>query len=426
MKKLLLLTATALFAVQSGFAQTPNRKCATVEVRERSIARDPSIIKRIEEIEAFTQQYVQSNQNRDKRSAGTIITIPVVVHVIHNGEAVGTGANISDAQVLSQITALNEDFRLLNPDSLDDNHPFWPYTADTEIEFCMAKQDENGLPTTGIMRYIGAKTAWEADEFDAVVKPQTIWNRHKYLNMWTTEFTGVDETTLGYAISPAYATDSDDGLVMAYDKFGTVGNVTAPFDLGRTVTHEVGHWLNLEHIWGDDVCGDDLVADTEIAEQDNYGCSTFPHNANSTCGSGADGEMYMNYMDYSDDACLVMFTYGQSLRMQATLNGPRSSLLTSKGCQTSTVSIAEENISASINVFPNPAKEKLEITLPSNMENINISVKNYSGQTVMQKTNIEKGLNHYSIDVSSLPNGFYLLQIGNTKGSSIKKFTIIR
>ena len=154
------------------------------------------------------------------------------------------------------------------------------------------------------------------------------WNTNDYLNIWVCNLAS---GLLGFATFPG-GNASLDGVVCDYAYFGNIGTATPPYNLGRTATHEVGHWLNLYHIWGDSYCGNDYVSDTPEHEESNYGCPSFPHSSN--CSStGSSGEMFMNYMDYTNDACMYMFTNGQKNRMRATLNTTRSSLLNSQACQ---------------------------------------------------------------------------------------------
>lgn len=420
-----------LLLIIGGLSVNAQEKCGTIKILNEKIAKDPSVHHRMEQIEQFTQQYISNRKLENIQSA--IITIPVVVHVIHNGEAVGTGANISDLQILSQIEALNEDFRLQNFDSLQPSHPFWAYTADTEIEFCFAEQDEFGNPTTGIERIDGGQADWDPTDIDDILKPATIWDRDLYLNIWTVKYDAANSTLLGYAQFPGGA-DSTDGVVCRYDAFGYTGNVTPPNDLGRTMTHEVGHWINLRHIWGDDspqalqngTCdagecsGDDFVGDTPDACEPNYGCKTFPWNAFNLCGTDADGEMYMNYMDYGDDACLVMFTYDQGLRMQAALNGPRSTLLTSNGCTPSTNGMNESDFSNSVKIFPNPSNGIFTITF-SSQEKYKIIITNTLGESVLETKTLSAAIR---IDLTNQSNGIYFLQISSNDKSITKKVIV--
>ncbi len=262
----------------------------------------------------------------------TVLRIPVVVHVVHNGEPVGSGANISRSQVESQIAVLNEDFRKIassngeNPDGLG---------TDTFIEFFLAEQGPDGQPLEepGIDRVDGGRSEWPKgflrNPIESILKPGTIWDPDRYFNIWTVNFGGfVSRDLLGYAQFPdmsgldglneTYGSPNTDGIVVGYKYFGSSekGNfpvLVAPFDLGRTTTHEVGHWLGLRHIWGDGDCSvDDYCADTPNASGPSYGCPS----SKSTCGSP---DMFENYMDYTDDACMNIFTSDQVERMHTVL-----------------------------------------------------------------------------------------------------------
>ncbi|MGK7389040.1 MAG: PKD domain-containing protein [Candidatus Cyclobacteriaceae bacterium M2_1C_046] len=267
--------------------------------------------------------------NGSSRTTEDILIIPVVIHVVHNGESIGVGANISQAQIQSQIDVLNEDFRRTGPGS--NSHPAG---ADTNIEFVLAVlgPDGNELPEPGINRINGGAASWEFTQIENTLKPGTIWDPTKYFNMWTLEFGGEDAELLGYAQFPnlsgldgidrSNGAAETDGVVVGYRYFGRTGNVSSPYDEGRTTTHEVGHWLGLRHIWGDGGCAeDDFCTDTPAAGQPNYSCIT----ANS-CDEGVDdqNDMIENYMDYTPDACMNIFTVEQKGRMRTVLaNSPR-------------------------------------------------------------------------------------------------------
>jgi hypothetical protein len=250
------------------------------------------------------------------------VTIPIVVHVVYRSE----DQNISDAQIKSQIVALNKDYGAKNPDKSKTPAVWAGLVTDTGIQFLLATKGPDGKPTNGITR-----TQTDAASFstnDAVKSTATggadAWPRDQYLNLWVCT---LSNGLLGYAQFPGGPAETD-GVVILNTAFGTVGTATAPFNLGRTATHEIGHWLNLRHIWGDteDCSGSDFVDDTPNAKLPNYGKPAFPH---ISCTNGPNGDMFVNYMDYVDDAAMLMFTAGQVVRMHATLAGPRKSLVAS-------------------------------------------------------------------------------------------------
>ncbi len=254
--------------------------------------------------------------------------IPVVVHVIHNGTPVGTGTNIPDAQIATQIRILNEDFRRLNADANRTPAEFLPVAADSNIEFILAKQDPSGLPTTGIVRVQGTKTVYTPD--DAVlIGSLSQWNPEEYLNVWVVP---IVQPFIGYASFPVSNLPGlnfspvpviTDGVTIDYRFFGAGGSATSA-SLGRTATHEVGHYLGLRHIWGDGGCGvDDFVLDTPEQDNSNTVCNANP--SRFSCGNN---NMIQNYMDYTPDACMNLFTRGQVERFNVVLeNSPRRATL---------------------------------------------------------------------------------------------------
>ncbi len=296
----------------------------------------------IEKLERQTLEYInrlKETNYSDFRT--TVVTIPVVVHVVYKNAA----ENISAAKVQSQIDALNNFYRMMNADVSTVPVPFNSLAADIMIQFELAKRDPNCLPTDGITR-----TSTVVANFDNVplgatpqarnaVKFNTSggadgWPSDQYLNLWSCDLAG---TLIGYAAFPSdMATrPTEDGVVMDYMAFGTVAPVITNLNLGRVCGHEVGHWLNLRHIWGDDCvssaqcAGTDYIDDTPNQECNNSGCPTFPKA--DACTGSSPGVMFMNQMDYTDDACRRLFTIDQSDRMAATLFTIRNSLLSSQG-----------------------------------------------------------------------------------------------
>jgi len=313
--RLLLLCCCATFFSTFLSAQ---RNCGSMEYLEAQLQEDSKRAEKMKQIEKQTQNWIQNNASL--HSANALVTIPVVVHVVYNTSA----ENVSDAQVNTQIDVLNDDFRRLNSDA----NGTWSQAADSEIEFCLATVDPNGNSTNGINRVSTNTTAFGTN--DQVKSSSTgganAWPASDYMNLWVCDISG---SVLVYAQFPG-GNPATDGVVIDYQYFGTIGSATAPFNMGRTGTHEVGHWLNLRHIWGDGNCNaDDFVSDTPSSDAPNYGCASGHVSCSST-------DMVENYMDYSDDACMNLFTTGQKNRMQALFGagGSKASLLNSNGCGT--------------------------------------------------------------------------------------------
>ena len=322
------LLAILLFVNLSLFSQSYNR-CSSNEVLQAQLAADPTLKLRMDQIESFSYNFIQNSTTQRIASGSSssvtgAVSIPVVFHVLYNAAA----ENISDAVLQKQLSALNADFSGSNSDISTLPAAFAAIkSGNTGIQFCLAQRDPNGNATTGIVRKSTTVTAFTSD--DKVKFPSaggdTAWDATKYLNIW---ICNLSNGLLGYAQFPG-GVASTDGVVILYSSLP--GGTSSPYNQGRTMTHEIGHWLNLRHIWGDASCGDDLVSDTPTQQSSNFGCPTFPH---ITCSNGSNGDLYMNYMDYTDDACMYMFSAGQSSRMNALFatGGARASLATSNGC----------------------------------------------------------------------------------------------
>ena len=310
-------------------------RCATTEYEEYLKSKNsnrPSINQFEKWIAPKIVLEKKKNLNASKtQRTNAIITIPVVVHVIHSGDLIGSDENISNGQVESQIQVLNEDFRRkLNTPGFNTN----PVGADVEIEFVLAKRDPAGVTSNGINRVNLLQGTWSTEDIDNFVKPQTQWDPEKYLNIWVVKFANTE--LLGYAQFPSQSglaglnsnegSALTDGVVIGYKFFGSTtyfpgGTYFPVFDKGRTTTHEVGHWLGLRHIWGDgdssSGCSvDDFCNDTPNTAKENEGC---PVNVDS-CPASPGNDMIENYMDYTDDACMNIFTNDQKLRMITVMN----------------------------------------------------------------------------------------------------------
>jgi hypothetical protein len=316
------------------------RRCATTEHMHNHYQANPALKQNAEQFNKELDEYIQAKKRLRTQQEEPVYTIPVVVHVIHNRQnnSIG-GNNISDAQILSQIEVLNRDFRRLNTDTADTYAAFKPVAADAKIEFCLAHFDPDGNPTSGIVRKYNSRTSFSINEEDRV-KSLSYWPSEYYLNIWICAIT---EDYLGYAQFPGGAALPGlggeapaelDGIVIDYRCFGTEGTISSLYNLGRTTTHEVGHWLGLFHIWGDEYCGTDHVSDTPPQEQATETAFCNPATSRCNISQPAYQHMNQNYMDYSVDKCMNLFTKGQVERMRAVLelSPRRNSLLMSPGC----------------------------------------------------------------------------------------------
>ena len=367
----------------SNFAQTRSNqqltpdghiRCLTVESEEDLRQLYPN-----KETEAQFEQFMatkiaQINADRASgRSIATVYNIPVVIHIIHNGDCIGTGENITDAQAISQITVMNQDYRRLagTPGGANTTN----LAADVEINFVIAKVDPNGNPTTGIDRQNITPYSndvadgdggpdWETKTDVQTMKTNTQWDPTKYLNMWTIRpggnalSSGGLNGLLGYAqfpdssglggLSASGGLASTDGVVAGFDAFGTNASndgsfiLNSNYDLGRTMTHEVGHWLGLRHIWGDTTScvvnatdsNKDYCPDTPAATKANYTCDL----AANTCTAAPGNDQVQNYMDYTNDACMDTFTTNQKTRMQTVMAScPRRTSLNTSSAGTATI-----------------------------------------------------------------------------------------
>jgi len=297
------------------------KTCHSMAVLNKQLDANPGLYQKMYDIEYHTRKFAlkPGNGNGGGNGGGNngggdggdpqpdnlgVINIPVYIHVVYSN----SNQNISDAQINSQITVLNDDFRKTNSDVSNAPGEFAPVAADSEITFSLA----------GVFRHANSTSSWGTNDSVKSTYPPITPETH--LNIWVCNIGG---GILGYAQFPG-GSPATDGVVVGPQFFGTTGYLSAPFDKGRTLTHEVGHYLNLRHIWGDGRCNrDDFVADTPTSDRPNYGCPTYP---TTHCRST---DMTMNYMDYVDDACMYMFTEGQKTRMRSlfAVGGSREAML---------------------------------------------------------------------------------------------------
>jgi hypothetical protein len=345
-----------------------------------------------------------------------VIKIPVVIHLLYNAPEL----NISDEQIKSQLIALNRDFRKQNTDTVNTPARFKSLAADVQIEFVLATADPKGRFTTGIVRKPTTATDWIMDDkikFSGTGGDDA-WDSRYYLNIWV----GKMRSLLGYASAPGGPVEKD-GLVINVSAFGTQ-NVSAPYNLGRTVVHEAGHWMGLKHIWGDTYCGDDFVDDTPKQGGFTTGC---PTTFRSSCDNSTIGDMYMNYMDFTNDACMNLFTLGQAERMQRLFlaGGPRNSLLLSKGLNDPWLEespLAEIPLSkTSLTIYPNPAANELIISFDNNDNWMGKEIRIISiNGSILQKIKITSKI--LRININKMQSGIYVIQGENGELRLKEKF----
>lgn len=348
---------TFLYVFSLPFTLKSQSKCGTVEY-EKMQGREE---KKFENWMAEKLE-IRSRINKNKRSLQTQSSyiIPVVVHVVHNGEDIGVGSNISDAQIKSQIKVLNEDYQRKNPDAGNTPANFAAVAGKMDIQFVLARQTPDNRPTNGIVRVKGAKKSWDvlnSGGDDLALKSSSYWPAEKYLNIWVT---AISSNIIGYAQFPDYTgvkglegnttNRKTDGVVIQYNCFGSNNDkenfpLAEDYTRGRTTTHEVGHYLGLRHVWGDDYnCkGTDYVEDTPTQNKDYGNAKDFdkdygkecPNVPQYSCGTES---MYQNYLNYTKDKCMNLFTKGQTERMDIVLNNAplRKELLTSPGANAPT------------------------------------------------------------------------------------------
>ncbi|MGC4040586.1 MAG: T9SS type A sorting domain-containing protein [Flavobacterium sp.] len=419
-------------------------KCISTEYEQSLQEKNPNRLS----TEAFEQWIAPKIEEAKQkmangRSVNTVVSIPVVVHVIHNGDALGSGENITDARVLSQITVLNQDFRrMLNTNGYNENE----VGADVEVEFCMAQRKPDGTATTGIDRVNLGVASWATESsVETNLKPNTIWDPTQYFNIWVCAFSTSSSAELGGVLGYAQFPDSSglgglatsggsattDGVIIDYRCFGSksianTGTYFTDYDQGRTATHEIGHCFGLRHIWGDTTSctvnatdsNKDYCPDTPAASQENYDCDA----VYDSCPSAAGNDMTENYMDYTNDICMNTFTLNQKARILAVIqNSPRrSTLKTSLACQ-APLKVSEVELFDNVKLYPNPAKDFVIINISQGQDlPDSFDIYNALGQCVA-KVKVASS-NDLTVDTSAFSKGIYLLKINKETASKTLQF----
>ena len=366
-----------------------------------------------------------------------VITIPVVVHVIHNGDALGANENITDEQVLSQITVLNQDYRRVTGSR---GYNEATVGADVGIEFCMAQTDPDGNITTGIDRVNLGQDSWGEDDVEETLKPQTIWDPTQYYNIWVCNFGGDLKGVLGYAQFPSNSTLSGlsggsadtDGVIIGYQYFGSKdiypkGNYDSQgiYIYGRTATHETGHYLGLRHVDGDNTSctvnstdsRKDYCPDTPAITELHYYCTT-----EDSCPLDEGDDMIENYMDYTPDSCMNIFTQDQKDRIVTVMQNAtrRKTLTTSTVCQARVAATQEVQLLNGLTLYPNPTQSVINIALSNSDLPDSYTIINSLGQ-VITKTKVTTNAN-LSITTAAYSNGVYFIKIDKGNESKTLKF----
>ena len=427
---LLIISSTTLTA------QVNIKKCLTTPLVQQELKSNSDYLKGREK--SIAENNIWLLGNHTKRST---LNIPVVVHVVHrvSHANVGAGTNISDTQIEDALRILNEDYSKTNPEF--PNPPrttFLTYAGNPDLKFCLATTDPSGNATTGITRTASTKNSFDADtESNDMKKNNTLgkdgWDPSRYLNIWVCNLSNAGGgQTLGYAYLPGLWANQQwkDGLVVDYQYFGTIG-AAAPSSDGRTPTHEIGHYLGLEHTFcesqGGGCCDNDgsNVNDTPAADDDIYWGAVTSATNNNTCNDLSYSNIYStdvldmdeNYMSYASTTW--MFSTAQTNVMDATLNGYRSSLrnsTVSMNCN-GTVGV-NEYLLESMNIYPNPTLGQLHID--SQIKINKISISNILGKQVF----FTEDFSTNTIDLSSLENGVYFINISTNKGMHIEKIIL--
>ncbi len=407
-------------------------RCATMEAYYFGLERLRPAVDPLQVINEKITSHIENKRKLRVAESGEI-RIPVVVHVIHDRESGVIGGrgnpNISEEQILSQIRILNEDYRRM-PGTPGYNED--PAGVDTGIEFFLAEFTPEGARSDGITRnYYSAKTQFNPYTDAATLAEIVSWPSDQYLNIWVCTFSG--NSYLGVAQFPSLSgvpgldnADADkaltDGVIIDYRSFGDVGALGDPnYNQGRTATHEVGHWLGLLHTWGDARCGDDYCDDTPWAETSNRNSC---NDVFSSCRGASTRNMIENYMDYSPDRCMNVFTFNQMERMHAVLElSPRRAVLV----ENSRKARLEENARLLVSVYPNPVADgllKAEIRYEG-YQDVDLAIVDMNGRQVGSSSYRKVWSRIFTEPVGHLSRGIYLLVVTNENKEKVTRRFVI-
>ena len=407
----------SLLIIITGIEAIAQQKCKQADYLQQSLAIFPDIQSRLEKVESFTEQKLQTRSNQRTDGVAGVIRIPVVVHVLYHIP----GQNIKEAAIQHMINSLNRDFRRGNSDTVNTPSWFKSLAADMEIEFKLATMDPQGRSTTGVIKKYTPVNYWLSDDKMKFSKSSgsDAWDTQSYLNIWICNMQDV----LGYSSLPGMDSFKD-GVVISTENFlSRYKTITGKNDF-RVLVHEVGHWLNLLHIWGDSYCGSDHVDDTPKQSTYTPGC---PGGTRLSCGNSLTGDMYMNYMDFTEDACMNMFTSGQKSRARVLFEpgGPRSSILNSKGLEISSIPAAALPDFYPrwmfAQVYPNPANGIINLNVEYDERWIGreMQIIDMNGR-VMMRIIINSKIQE--IDISRLHTGVYFIRATKDDESIHTKF----
>ncbi|WP_266365974.1 M43 family zinc metalloprotease [Tellurirhabdus rosea] len=440
LKNKVLLSGLGLWLAISGLqaqpasftGEMPASRCGAVQYEQRLQQRNPQRLQQRQTLDRLIQEALteKAGAARASRVGEVAYRIPVVVHVIHNNASGALGGsnnpNISDEQILSQIRVLNEDYRrVLNTRGYNTS----PIGADTGIEFFLARTDPNGSPTSGITRHLYTqKREFDVYNDDLLLSEIAYWPSDRYLNIWVAPLEG---SFLGYGHFPTAASikgleeetdERTDGVIIDYRVFGTgTGTVTSNYyAYGRTTTHEVGHWLGLIHTWGDVVCGDDYCDDTPPTERafESLPC----REVYSNCNGVRTRNLIENYMDYSPDVCMNMFTGDQRERMRMVLEvSPRRRKLV----------LAQEALpeteTLTVALGPNPTSAALPTTLTvqfAGYQTFTVSIVDVAGRLVREQEFKEYPGLKLTLPLHSMGPGVYFVKVRTAGESATRRLLV--